>query len=100
MAINPFDLLKNAQFLKDQMSGLEEDLKNTTVVGKSGAGLVEVTINGKFQVLDMKIDKTIIDPEDPGTLQTLIASAFNDAASTIQNNLQKKSMDLASQFQH
>jgi DNA-binding YbaB/EbfC family protein len=96
MATNPFDLFKNMQQLQDKMNLMRNELEKITATGSAGAGFVEITLNGKFEVVNITIDKSVIDPEDPITLQTLIASAFNTASSNIQATLQKKSMDLAS----
>ncbi|MCL2267109.1 MAG: YbaB/EbfC family nucleoid-associated protein [Treponema sp.] len=76
MNINPFDVLKNAQKIQEQMSGFQEKLGAFTVTGAAGGGLVEIDINGKMEVLAVRI--TPVAMEDAEMLQDLIMAAFTD----------------------
>ncbi|MDR3019921.1 MAG: YbaB/EbfC family nucleoid-associated protein [Treponema sp.] len=83
MNINPFDILKNAHKLKEQMSGFQEKLGAITETGASGGGLVEIDLNGKMEVLAVRIA-----PETAGDvemLQDLVMAAFTDGMSKIRN---------------
>jgi hypothetical protein len=63
---------------------LAEKSSNLSFTAKSGGGLVSVTINGKFEVLDITIDDSLL--EDKESMQILLISAFNDAVkSAIEN---------------
>ena len=66
--------------LNEMMKKLQESLEeqnNKTYTAKSGGGLVEATVNGQFEVVDLKIDDTLL--EDKESLQILVMSAVNDA---------------------
>jgi len=66
--------------LNEMMQKLQENLEvqnNKTYSAKSGGGLVEATVNGQFEVVDLKIDDSLL--EDKESLQILIMSAVNDA---------------------
>ena len=66
--------------LNEMMKKLQESMEeqNTkTYTAKSGGGLVEATVNGQFEVIDLKIDDSLL--EDKESLQILIMSAVNDA---------------------
>ena len=66
--------------LNEMMKKLQESLQeqnNKTYTAKSGGGLVEATVNGQFEVVDLKIDDSLL--EDKESLQILIMSAINDA---------------------
>jgi DNA-binding YbaB/EbfC family protein len=66
--------------LNEMMQKLQEQLQqadNKTYTAKSGGGLVEATVNGKFEVIDLKIDDSLL--EDKESLQILLMSAINDA---------------------
>ena len=66
--------------LNEMMKKLQESLEeqnNKTYTAKSGGGLVEATVNGQFEVVDLKIDDTLL--EDKESLQILVMSAINDA---------------------
>jgi len=65
----------NEMLQKIQESMQEAD--NKTYTAKSGGGLVEATVNGKFEVIDIKIDDSLL--EDKESLQILLMSAINDA---------------------
>ncbi|MEO1927074.1 MAG: YbaB/EbfC family nucleoid-associated protein [Nautiliaceae bacterium] len=65
----------NEMLQKIQESMQEAD--NKTYTAKSGGGLVESTVNGKFEVIDIKIDDSLL--EDKESLQILLMSAINDA---------------------
>jgi DNA-binding YbaB/EbfC family protein len=66
--------------LNEMMQKLQESLQeadNKTYTAKSGGGLVEASVNGKFEVVDIKIDDSLL--EDKESLQILLMSAINDA---------------------
>ncbi len=66
--------------LNEMMKKLQESMaeqNNKTYTAKSGGGLVEATVNGQFEVIDLKIDDSLL--EDKDSLQILIMSAVNDA---------------------
>ncbi len=66
--------------LNEIMKKLQENMQeqnNKTYTAKSGGGLVEATVNGEFEVVDLKIDDSLL--EDKESLQILIMSAVNDA---------------------
>lgn len=92
--MNPFELLKNAQTIKENMAKMQEILPTIQATGNAGAGMVEITINGKFTVIDVKIEESVTD--DLETLQLLIQSAFNDASVKLQQKLQAEGLKAAS----
>ena len=79
MNFNPFDLLKNANNLQAQFQKTQEELKETFATGSSGGGIVKVTINGAFEIVDVQIDPIAVDPRDVKMLQDLIVAAANEA---------------------
>jgi len=84
MNINPFDILKNAQKLQEQMSGFQEKLGAVTATGSAGAGLVEIDINGKLELLAVRIAPQAVDGGDVEMLQDLILSAFTDGMAKVK----------------
>ena len=46
--MNPFDMLKNIQSMKEQLGNIQEELAEITATGSSGGNIVNVTLNGKF----------------------------------------------------
>lgn len=78
MNINPFDILKNAHKIQEQMSDFQEKLGVISATGSAGGGLVEVDINGKMEVLAVRITPEAMDGGDVEMLQDLIVAAFTD----------------------
>ncbi len=90
MNINPFDLLKNAQSMQDQVSKMQEELKSISVTGSSGGNIVKITVNGQMEILDIEIDPIAVDPRDVKMLQDLLIAAHRDALSKIKDSLGSK----------
>jgi DNA-binding YbaB/EbfC family protein len=90
MNINPFDILKNAQKVQEQMGSFQEKLGALSVTGFSGGGMVEIDMNGRMEVLNIRISPEAIDPEDMGILEGLIVSAFTNAIEKIKEVINRE----------
>lgn len=75
---------------------LEEKSSNLSFTAKSGGGLVSVTVNGKFEVLDITIDDSLL--EDKESMQILLMSAFNDAIKSAVENQKRDAMSMLGGF--
>jgi DNA-binding YbaB/EbfC family protein len=95
MNINPFDILKNAQKVQEQMGSLQERLGAISVTGSAGGGMVEIDINGKMEVLNIRIAPEAVDPQDIGILEGLIVSAFTNAIEKIKEAINREMGALA-----
>ena len=93
--MNPFDVIKNMQNIQSQMQQMQSKLETMRATGSSGAGMVEITINGKMEVQSIHISSEIVDPSDISTLEVLVASAFNAAVNNIQDQLKSEATSLA-----
>ena len=78
---NMGNLMKQAQQFQTKMNKLQEELGEQTVEASAGGGMVSVVVNGKQELLSIRIDKEVINPEDADMLQDLILSAVNDGLS-------------------
>ena len=72
-------LMKQAQKMQDQMAKTQTELESKTVEVSSGGGKVTVTANGAGDVLAIKIDKEVVDPNDVEFLEEVILSAVQQA---------------------
>lgn len=88
--MNPFDMLKNIQSMKEQLGNIQEELAEITATGSSGGNIVNVTLNGKFEIIFVKLDPICVDPRDVQMLQDLIIAAHHDAMTKIQENIKAK----------
>jgi len=81
--------------LNEMMQKLQENMQETDnkiFSVKSGGGLVEATVNGKFEVIDLKIDDSLL--EDKESLQILIMSAVNDAIKMTVDDKKQQAMNM------
>ena len=88
--MNPFDILKNAGALKEQLGKTQEELKTIEVTGSSGGGIVKVTMNGQFETIRVELDPIAVDPRDIPMLQDLIVAASRDALARVQEAMKDK----------
>ena len=80
--------MKQAQKLQKQMVEMQEEMGKQTVEGSAGGGMVKAVANGHQDILEVKIDPEVVDPDDIEMLQDLIVAAVNQArqkAQEIQN---------------
>ena len=73
------NILKQAQEMHGKISQLQEEMANKTVEASAGGGMVTIVINGKQQVLSIRIDPEVVNREDVDMLQDLICAAVNEA---------------------
>lgn len=72
------DLLKQAQEMQSRMAKIQEELANKTVQGSSGGGMVQVTVNGQFNVTAVRIEPSVINSNEKEMLEDLVLAAVND----------------------
>jgi hypothetical protein len=95
MAINPFELIKNFKNIQSKMSEMQEKAKGIIVTGSAGGELVNVSLNGKMEVTDIKISKEVVNPDDIEMLEDLIHAAFSDAMIKVKEKLQSEFSGMA-----
>lgn len=76
--VKGFNPLQQVKVLQEKMAKIQADLALRTVEASAGGGMVIVTVNGKQEVLSIKIDPQVVDPQDVEMLQDLITAAVND----------------------
>jgi len=72
------DLLKQAQEMQARIAKIQEELGQKTVAGSAGGGMVQVTVNGKFNLTAVKIEPSVINAAEKDMLEDLILAAVND----------------------
>ena len=72
------DLLKQAQEMQSRMAKIQEELANKTVQGSAGGGMVQVTVNGQFQMTAVRIEPSVVNAAEKEMLEDLILAAVND----------------------
>ena len=90
MTINPFDILKNAQKIQEQMGSFQEKLGGITVTGSSGGGMVQIDLSGRLEVLRVSIEKEVVDPDDTQLLAYLFQAALTNALDKVRETVQEE----------
>lgn len=78
-------MIKQAQKMQQQMAKLQEEAGKKTVEASSGGGMVTAVVNGKQQLLSLKLEDEVVDPADVEMLQDLIVAAVNEAIKQSQD---------------
>lgn len=73
------EIFKNIGGIKSQVEALKQKMARIRVTGEAGAGLVKVTMNGESNVIDVKIDPTILSADSKDICEELLMAATNDA---------------------
>jgi nucleoid-associated protein EbfC len=81
-------IMKQAKKMQERMASLQKELETKTVEAQAGGGMVRVVVNGKYEIVSLKIEKEVVNPEDIEMLQDLIAAAINEGI--------RKSQEMAS----
>lgn len=78
------NMMKEAQKLQARMLKMQEELAEKTVESAVGGGMIKVVANGRNQVVSIRIEKEVVNPEDVEMLQDLVLAAVNDALAKSQ----------------
>ena len=84
------NMMKQAQKLQKQMLEIQQELEKKTVEGSSGGGMVKVTANGRQEILDIKIDPEVVDPEDIELLEDLVLAAVTNALDNAKGMMEEE----------
>jgi DNA-binding YbaB/EbfC family protein len=80
--MNQAAMMKQAQKMQQEMLRMQEEMENKTYSATTGGGMVTATVNGKHEVLDLKINPEAVDPDDVEMLQDMVIAAVNEAMRT------------------
>lgn len=81
---NMQSMLKQAQKMQEEMAEKQAELEEREYDVAAGGGVINVKINGKKEILSVKIDPEVIDPDDAETLEDLIVAAMNEAIKKVE----------------
>ena len=82
--------MKQAQQMQAKMMRVQEELEIKTVEATSGGGMVTAVVNGKHELMSLKIERDVVDPEDIEMLQDLIVAAVNEGVRKAQEMAQEE----------
>lgn len=89
------DMMKQAQGMQQKV---QDELKEKRIEGSSGGGMVNVTMNGQMDLLELKIDPTVVKSEDVSFLEDLVMAAVNDGITNARDAMKDHMREMGSQF--
>ncbi len=87
-------MMKQAQEMQAKMTEMQERLAEFEVTGASGGGMLEVTLNGKGEMREVRIDPVLVNPNEVAVLEDLIVAAANDAKAKVEAQVAQKMSEL------
>lgn len=98
MAHDMGKLMKQAQQMQSKMMRVQEELEAKTVEATSGGGMVTAVVNGKHELISLKIEKDVVDPADIEMLQDLVVAAVNEGVRKAQEMAQEEMSKITGGF--
>ena len=83
-------MLQKAQSLQKKMSEMQAELKTKEIIGSSGQGKVQVTMNGAHEVIKISIDPEVVKPDEVDLLEDLVLAAINDARAKVTRMVEEE----------
>lgn len=84
------NIMKQAQMMQQKMARMQQELESREVEASAGGGMVTAVVNGKQRLVSLKIEKSVVDPEDVDMLQDLVVAAVNEAVKKSQDMMQEE----------
>ncbi len=84
---NISQIMKQAKAMQEKMAEVQKKVEEAEVQGSSGGKAVVVTVNGKHELKEIKIDPNLLDKNEVEVLEDLIVAAMNDATKKISENM-------------
>ena len=92
--VNINQLMKQAQEMQKKMAESQKEMETKEYEGKAGGEMVKVIMNGKGELKSIKIDQTIVDPEEVEMLEDLIVAAINAAKLKVEEDSKNSMSDM------
>ena len=87
---NMGNIMNQAKKIQERLASVQEEMALKTIDGSAGGGMVTVTANGRQEIVSMKIEPEVVNPEDIEMLQDLVQAAVNDALRKSQEMVQQE----------
>jgi DNA-binding YbaB/EbfC family protein len=87
-------MMKQAQQMQARMAEMQAQLEQVEMTGVAGGGMVQLTLSGKGVVRSVKIDKSLLVPDDVEMLEDLIVAAVNDGRAKVEVHVQEEMQKL------
>ncbi|WP_225071110.1 YbaB/EbfC family nucleoid-associated protein [Desulfuromonas sp. CSMB_57] len=84
------NIMKQAQLMQQKMERMQQELAEREVEASAGGGMVTAVANGRQQLVSLRIERSVVDPEDVEMLQDLVLAAVNEALRKSQDMMQQE----------
>jgi nucleoid-associated protein EbfC len=88
------EMMKQAQALQGRVADMQAELERTQIEGRSGGGMVTVTLTGKGDMAGVTIDPSLLNAGEAEILEDLIVAAHNDAKAKVEETMKEKMKSL------
>lgn len=88
--MNIQQIMKQAQKMQKKMEEMQAEVAKEVVEASAGGGMITVKVNGNQEVVEINIEKSVVDPEDVEMLQDLIVAAVNEGIKKSQEMVKDK----------
>ena len=92
------DMLRKAQQVQEEMAAKQIELEGREYEISAGGGAVTVKINGKREILDIRLSEEVIDPDDPETLTDILIAAVNEAIKKVDSTQEAEMAKISGQM--
>ena len=84
------NIMKQAQQMQAKIARVQQELETQEIEATAGGGMVTARVNGKQELLELKIEKDVVDPDDVEMLQDLVLAAVNEAIKQSQDMIKQE----------
>lgn len=84
------DMMRKVQKMQEDVANAQKEVEESVFEAKSGGGMVTVQMNGKKELISVKLEKEAVDPDDVEMLEDMIVAAVNEAGKNIDSALEEK----------
>ena len=84
------NMMKKIQQMQDEMTRVQQECENAEYNASAGGGAIDVTVNGKHQLVSVKIQPDVVDPEDVEMLEDLLVAAVNEAMRKADETMERE----------
>ena len=84
------DMMRRVQKMQEDMQTAQQEVESSVFEAAAGGGAVEAKVNGKKELLEIKIDPEVVDPDDVEMLQDLIVAAVNEGMKKADAAMEEK----------
>ena len=92
-------MMKQAQEMQSKRAEMQAELETVEIDGAAGGGMVSASLTGKGELRRLKIDPSLVDPDDIEVLEDLVIAAVNDAKAKVEAHVAEKMKKLTGGLQ-